>query len=167
MNVDTEIRTWLDAIAGDFVISVEAGKFVAYLRESDPQALADWLDERAESIIAIYMARQSRHLRDRLRRSAKAVDFNERVERFEDGNIDAFDDLEADYRVSDDDRRRHLRDMTHDDLTYAIKDYEGRSKANLMEAAFLRAVRRRVQQGKKVSDVFTADELRALRKSTT
>lgn len=162
MTFSERIRAWLDAIEGDIVVPVEAAKLVAAAREQFPNELAEWLDEHAETFVADRMARLSVSERATAQRRQASRAFGDAAAS-EDEAVTAF--LDVRYVVDDENTRRRLREMTRDDLEFAAADYDERAKANAFESAFLRAVAKRVTRGRVVGDVFTDDQLRALRKA--
>ncbi len=164
MSIDDRLRAWVEAIDGDLTVPVEAAKFVAQLREQDPHALSAWLDDHAESIVSERMRKLLTSDRARAQRRGAAREFATNAERAEAGENPARPSL-AWFVVDESHTRRRLRDMTYADLDFAASDYEVLSKSNAFEAAYLRAVQKRLPKNntKVVSDVLSDDLLSALR----
>jgi hypothetical protein len=161
VSFSERIRGWLESIDGDVIIPVEAAKLVAQAREQYPGELAAWLDENAAAFVGERMARATRSERSIAQRRHSPRAFAEAAGDTE--AVVAF--LDVRYVVDDMFTRRRLRDMTHADLIFVIADYDAQSAKNANEAAFLRAVAKRVPKQKKVGDVLTDEQLRALRQA--
>lgn len=165
MSVDQAIREWCDAITGDLATPIEAQKFVAHLRENAPDELAAWLDEHAAIFVCDRMGRYLGPMRARARAASSARRFQEQAAAHGSGDADAFSYLDVKFVIDDENTRRPLRDMRADDLRFAITDYESTATSNLMEAAWLKAIAKRITGKKTVGDVFTDAQLRALRQA--
>lgn len=154
-----EMRTVLDAeaVAG-YVPAIVAAHVVEKLRATDPELLRGWLDAQAESFV-----RQAINARDASRRARHRVAdsrsvFGRSVAEHAAGDKAALSlYLDAPYRLADG-SVSPLRRLTHDDLNSAAGSYDARANANMMQAAFLRALARKVTTGT-VQDHFTEDRL--------
>ena len=120
---------------------VEAAKFVAQAREQYPDELAEWLDEHAVAFVSERMTRMSNSHRATAQRRHSARVFEEAGDDPE--KLEAFLHLDSRFVIDDMNTRRRLRDMTREDLTYAIADYETQSAQAAFEAAYLRRVAKR------------------------
>jgi hypothetical protein len=80
---------------------------------------------------------------------------------------DVIDTTTQDVDVIDtsDNTRSILANLTYDELTVPIASYDKQATTLAMEAAYLRAVQKKLptDNSKTVGDVFTNDDLRALR----
>lgn len=162
------MQAWLDAIGGDFVVAVEAEKFVAAQRETHPVEFNGWLQGNAARLVTETMTRLVQSNRMKALRRASASVFADAAKRYEDGDEDAFVSIfSTDYAIDEDNTRRKFGQMVWADVEFAAKDYEDRAASNAFEAAWLRAVQKRLPKNgsKTVADVFTEDQLRALRKN--
>jgi hypothetical protein len=70
--------------------------------------------------------------------------------------------LQAVYTINDANDRKALKDMTASDILFVADQYEGRANAAKLEAAFLRAVAKKLGTGR-VADKFNNVQLDELR----
>lgn len=154
-SIDGLLRAHLNSIVGDLVAPIEAQKFVASMRERDPDGLAEWLDRRAEVVVCEVIGtllRSQRSVAQR-RQGARA---------FADAGTDVKGMLDVRYVISG--AGRLLRDMTRNDLDLVAADYDAQSIAARFEAAFLRAIKKRLPDAvSTVGDVLTEADIAALR----
>lgn len=130
--------------------AIAAQKLLAHVREVEPSALTEWLDDRAEPIVTDWIASKWNYRR--------AASRDRKAEKLRE----AMDLLHALYVVDENYTRRRLGEMRAEDLLFAASEHERDAKAALFEASFLRAIAKQLD-GKRVRDVFTAEELHALR----
>lgn len=173
MSIEQALVDVVTNLPEDFVAATYAEKFVAELREKDPDALAEWLDAQAVELVSrrlTYLCRKHKVVsnadeddpRSRFRKAAAVF--------HDDGDAAALTPftgpLAAIYVVNDGNVRKHLRDMTADELTYAADSHETLGRSNLFEAAYLRVLRKRVVEMDvaTVGEAFTNDQARTIRK---
>lgn len=160
------MRSWLDSIEGDIVVSVEAGKFVAQQRETNPVEFHAWLDENAERFVTEIMGRISVSDRAKAQRRSSSTGFADAAKRFAEGDETALDPvLDVRYVIDDDNTRRRLKEMTWSDLDFAASSYEYLAASNGNEAKVLRAIQKKLPKNgsRCVGDVFSDAQLRSLR----
>lgn len=126
----------------DVVVSVEAAKLVARLREDNPDLLRDWLWYNAEQFVSDALGSRNRSRRAHVRRTCAAVSFSQAA-----NSADPVAEL-APFRV------RHVIDINHtqrevgrmtgEDHLFVAQAYELEAVTSQMLAAFHRAVARRV-----------------------
>lgn len=141
MNIDDLIREWVAGIDGDITVSAEAQKLVAQAREKFPDDLAVWLDERAESIVGERLGEVLRSLRATAQRRRSSRVFAEIAAQVETGEID-LPLLDTRYVIEG--SYRALRMLTHADLEIVAAGYEQSVRENAFEAAYLRAIQKRL-----------------------
>jgi hypothetical protein len=151
--------------SGDYILPVLAADLVAELRKTNPSLLAGWLNANAEQFVTQVLGDQARSRRGRRAADAPRSAFKDAAERFGDGDSDALKAFDLHFVVSDDMLRRRLGDMTRADHLFVAGEHVKRSNAALFEAAFHRAVAKRIPAGKTTADVLTEDEYLRLRSS--
>ncbi len=151
--------------SGDYVLPVLAGDLVTELRQSDPALLRGWLDANAAQFLTQWLGDQARSQRGRQASDAPRSAFKDAADRFSGGDENALKQFDLHFVVSDDMLRRRLGDMTKADHLFVAGEHVKRSNAALFEAAFHRAVAKRIPAGKTTSEVLTEDEYLRLRSS--
>jgi hypothetical protein len=138
-----EMRALIDSETGgeDFIPAVVAHQLVEKLSVSDPGLLNGWLYAQAETLLAEAISSRMRSQRSSTRVRSRSTAFAQAALA---GDVSGF--LVLRY-VAADGSRRKLADFTHEDLLHAADDYGRRADSNAMEAAFFRAIARRVQSG--------------------
>jgi hypothetical protein len=153
--------------AGDYVASVVAAGLVDRLREDDPELLAGYLDLKAAVILADVVARRSNSKRQAARIGAPRKAFAEAARTFgTDGDVAVLSPFAAEYVVNDDNTRRTVANMTAGDCRFVAAKYEDAARISKLEAAFHRAVAKKVG-GKTVGEVFTEDQYLEMYRSVT
>lgn len=155
--------------AGDaYIAAAVALNVVERLREQDPELLNKFLDQNAVSIVhrAILDLEGSKRLAARASAENKKVSvFQNAVSRYEEGQKAALTSwLDTVYVVTSDNLRRRLADMDKEELEFAAARYSDRARANELQAAFLRALAKKVGAGT-VADVYEEEELSRLWRS--
>lgn len=168
---------WLDACEGELIVAVEAQKFVAYMRETNPKRFNAWLEERATHVVSEAMGRQMAGTKhgfggDHQKaspRGDKARIFGTAADHFEEGDASDLDALHANYKTEASGGYLTLAQMRHPDFTYPIAVFDKRAKSAQMHAAYLRAIRKQlpIDGSKTVEDVFTNEQLLTLREAAT
>lgn len=166
-NYAAEMREFIDeqtAAAGTYVPRAIATRIVTKLRERNPELLRGWLDEQAEHFVWQAINDRDRSTRARARQARERSAFRDAAERYQNGEPSAMVRwLDVPYTLENGSRSR-LADMTSDDLLYVANEYERQELENKMEKAFLRALARKVGDGK-VVDHLDEDQIRAIRAS--
>lgn len=153
--VDEEI----DRAGETYVAGVVAQKVVNRLRQEDPELLTKYLDQHAVTIITQMVGSISRAQRTYARANSGKQVFSKALARQEAGEPRALSAwLDTMYVVTTDDQRKRLRDMDRQDLEYAITDYTNRARSNALQAAFLRALVKKIG-ARTVGEVYSDEEL--------
>ncbi|MGW5636693.1 hypothetical protein [Streptomyces sp. NPDC003832] len=152
--------------AGDYVASVVAADLVERLRSEDPELLAGWLDLKAAVILADVVARRSNSRRQATRIGAPRKAFAEAARSFGDGDITALRPFAAEYVVDEGNTRRSVANMTADDCRFVASKYEDAARISKLEAAFHRAVAKKIG-GQLVGEVFTEGQYLEMYRSVT
>lgn len=164
MNVDAEFRAWLDKLDGGWILAVEAAKFTASARETDPKGFAEWLDENAEQFVTWRGASYERHNRAQAVARMNARRFHEAVS---NASADEVRDIFAvTFVVGAQDERKRLGAMTAADHNFVADGYERDGKRALMFAAFHRALAKKVGS-QRTDAVMTAEKVETLFSSIT
>ena len=151
----------------DWVAAVVAAKLHASLLESDPDLLDGWLRSVAPDVLRQAITLRVRQSNARARRGARAREFADAARDMEDASdgearetaarrlLSLFEQI---HTVDDSDTRKRACDMTGPEhLFVAENQYERKAAPLLMEAAFHRAVAKKV--GKRLtSAVFSAEQ---------
>jgi hypothetical protein len=159
--VHDHIARHLASIEGPFVVSEEAEKFVARMRETAPDELDAWLAERVVWLVAEEMRYQLRSNRARNRAHAGARRFAEHLDLDDTPTADDVDLYATAYRINDSNVWKTVGDMTGDDHRYVARKYEATGKRALALAAFHEIIAKRVGT-KTTAQVMDVDEYRRL-----
>lgn len=152
--------------AGDYVASVVAADLVERLREQDPELLASWLDLKAAVILADVVARRSNSRRQSARIGAPRRAFAEAARSFTGGDAEALHPFAAEYVVDEDNTRRAVANMTANDCRFVAAKYEDAARISKLEAAFHRAVGKKIGT-RLVGEVFTEAQYLDMYRSVT
>jgi hypothetical protein len=150
----------------DYIAGVVAAELVAWLDANDPDLLVGWLREMAPSLLTDVIGLRARGLRARAQRHASASAFAEAAARFESTNdAECLSVFRVTCVVSEDNLRRAVGDMTRDDHLFVASTYDRTAATAQMEAAFHRAVAKRLTKGQRTSDAMDEDTYLRLRDS--
>lgn len=166
-NYDEDFNAFLVAHlpASDFVPAALAADLVADLRRDDSDLLTGWLDLHAAAILTRSITSRLKGDRSLATRSRPMRDFADASERFGDGDAEALRPFEALCVVNEDNLRRQIGDMTKTDHLFVAQQHVKRSNAALFEAAFHKAIAKRIPAGQVTSDVLSEEEFLQLRES--
>jgi hypothetical protein len=142
----------------DFIPALVAHRIVEKLSVADPGLLNGWLYAQAEQLLSDAISARVRSARAKTRMRSKSAAFAKAALA---GDVSGF--LVLRYVVADGTRRK-LADLTADDLMYVADEYGYRAEANAMEAAFFRALAKRVPNGT-VGEHLDETQLLQLRRS--
>lgn len=155
MNIDARIRSHARKLKSGVYLQDEAETLVRRLR-----SLAEW-DDYVERYIVDHvhdlLRSELRSQRARAYRNAGRRRFKEQCD---DGDIPL---IEVHYAVNGDGLTMPLGEMTGTELRYVLADRRRSAKAAQLEMLYFAELARRVGK-RKVADVFTNDQLEALRK---
>lgn len=126
----------------DFVPSLLASQIATRLRAEEPTFLAEWLDERASTVLLIEIDRILRSERTKARSRHGARVFAAAVATGDPAEMSVF--ARVRFVVDEKNTRRALGDMTAEDHLYVAGRYETSGNRQLMLAAFHRAVAKRI-----------------------
>lgn len=162
-DYEAHLDEWMESLGDeDYIAPIEAGKFNAMMREQHPRLLAVWLDERADTITSQFIGSRIRSERAKAQGRVGARSFAEWAERFRSGEEVSI--LEVRFVIDTDNTRRELRNMTRADLAYVIQKYDQSAAQAQYEAAYLRAVQRRLRNNTvTVGEVLTDEDIARLR----
>lgn len=157
-----------DAIPeGDYVASVVAAELVEHLREQDPELLSGYLHLKAAVILADVVARRSNSKRQAARSGAPRRAFAEAASSFAtDGDVKVLSPFAVEYVVDESNTRRAVANMTADDCRFVAAKYEDAARISKLEAAFHRAVGKKIGS-KVIGEVFTEGQYLEMYRSVT
>lgn len=163
-----EMRALIDAETSHgrpYVSRYIARDIVKKLTDDDPELLQGWLHAQAEQLIWAAINERDRAARAVARASAsRAAEFAAASEDHDAGDSTALGRfLQARYVVGDG-TRRALGTLTQEDLLFVAGSYTDRARSNAFEAAFFRALARKVRSGT-VADHFTEEQITVIRNS--
>lgn len=163
------LKQWFAAIDGAYIIRDEVDAFATYMRVANRVRWHEWLDAVSGDALTRIVQSDSKGGAMRMGRdpiSPRSV-FSDAAEKFGEGDMKAMDHLSVPYVVSADNTRNVLANLTHDELTVPIQAYVKRAESNALEAAYLRAVQKKLPKdnSKTVGEVLTNAQLQTLRDS--
>jgi hypothetical protein len=155
-----ELRAVIDSEYQDGdAAPIVAARIVDKLRATDPDLLSGWLDAHAMSLLCEEIGRLDRSQRSHARAVASRGAFSQAIR---DGDVAGF--LETRYVVDEAKTRLPLSKMTGEHLRYVASGYLATANAARLEAAFFRALAKKVGSGV-VADHFTEERIHSLRRS--
>lgn len=162
----TEVRALIDVEMkpGD-IPPVIAARIVEKLRATDPELLAGYLDAHAVDTIRYDIHAILSSARGRARTVSRMGAFQDRV--INGGDPAGWLSDAVTYPIDKTGAQMPLRLMTGEQVLYAADTRTSQGKALLTEAAFLRALAKRVPAGQTVGDVFDEQQITELRQSIT
>ncbi len=162
--------------APEIVPAVAARDIVLGARASCPGALAAWLDSRAEAVVRAVITELIRRDRAKSRASAGPREFSESARRLQharqsgDAALAAAEErvgmFTTMFCVSADLVQKRVADMSGPEHEFVADAYEGSANGALMEAAFHRAVAKKVGK-RRTADVMTEQQYERLYRSVT
>lgn len=157
-----------DAIPdGDYTAPLVAADLVEKLRTEDPGLLAGWLDLRAPVFLSDTIARRSNSKRQAARTAEPRKTFAKAARSFNaDGDADALRPFAAEYVVDEDNTRRTVARMTAADCQFVAGRYDETARQAKLEAAFHRAVAKKVG-ARTVGETFTEEQYLTMYRSLT
>lgn len=164
-----EMNTAIEAAIpeADYAAPVVAAQLLDQLRAEDPELLAGWLDLRAPSILADTIARRSNSRRQTARIAAPRRAFAEAARSFTDsGDSAALRPFAAEYVIDEHNTRRSVARMTAADCLFVAGRYEDTAQQAKLEAAFHRAVAKKVGR-RTVGEAFTEEQYLMMYRSVT
>lgn len=161
-----EMRAVIDAETshGPYVSRQVAREIVEKLGVNDPELLEGWLHAQAEQLVWAAINTVDRSTRASARYSASRSAFAAAAVEHEEGDSTALGHFLAARYVVEDGSRRELATLTKADLLFVADRYDDRAKANAFEAAFFRALAKKVRTGA-VGDHFSEERIAELRRS--
>lgn len=139
-----------------------AQRIVQHLMDHDPELLTGWLRSNAANFVRDTISQIDRSSRAYNRRMAERAEFGEQVTDTESAERW----LNINYVVDQHGGRLPLRRMQGRHLVYVALGYEQDATTAKFEAAFFRALAKKVQLGH-VEDFYTEDDILRLRRSIT
>lgn len=159
-NYVAELRAIIDAetAKGPYVAAAVASHVVRKLRVTDPDLLLGFIEAQAEYLVRQMILQRDCSTRTHARLTASRSVFRESSKLHEAGQADAMTAWLHVPFVLEEGERKRLADLTAADLAFVADRYEQRANDNLMMAAFLRALKRKVGR-KTVGEVYTDQQL--------
>lgn len=139
---------------------------VANLRRHDPALLQAWLEVQAETLLWRIINLQDASNRGHDRIAASRSVFRRAADAAAEGDTGPVTAWLSQRYVVEGGGRVKLAEMTKPDLEYVATGYESRIRQNQMQAAFMKALARKVRN-RTVGDVFSEDEISQLWRSIT
>lgn len=134
-----------------------------YLLREDRELYFGWLEAHGVSTIRAALVAVDAATRQHARVTTASV-FAAAAAQAEAGDSSALRQgfLQAIYTIDTDNNRKALKDMTAADVLFVAESYEDRAKASLFEAAFFKAIAKKIGKGR-VADVYNNVQLSELR----
>lgn len=153
--------------AKSYNAGIAAHEIVEQLLGSDRELLFGWLEGHAVSTIRAAITATDAASRSYARTGTASV-FAEAALAAENGDNAPLRQgfLQAVYVVDRDNNRKAFKDMVADDVLFVAANYEDRARSAQFEAAFMKAVAKRIGKGR-VADKFNNVQLAELRQQIT
>lgn len=166
-NYAADMRTLVDeyTTGGEpYNAATLATKITDHLRHTDPDLLSGWLDLQAESMLRTTIARIDASSRGHARTTSARTAFAQAVSAHAaTGAEEVFAQwLDTRFTIGEAALRKPLRTMTRGDCQIVASSYEDRARRNNMQAAFLRAIAKKLTGDKTVGEVFNEGRLATL-----
>jgi hypothetical protein len=151
-----DMRKYLDEarLSGAYNAVTAANEIAIRIRAEDQELYYGWLEAHAVSTIRVALVQADAATRAHARTTTASV-FAAAARAAEAGNPQPLKQgfLQAVYVIDNDNNRKALKDMKAEDLDFVAASYEDRAKTQMFEAAFFRALAKKVGYGK-VEDNF-------------
>lgn len=152
------LHAWLDDLE-TFATPVEAPKFMAWMREHEPDLLENWLDGHLVDLVKHAMERRLRSDRSRARERGRARAFQRAAAHLEEtGDATPLGRFRREtYAVDAQHTRKVVGQMTAADHRWVAGSYGRQGNRLLMLQAFHRAVADRLGPDQTTEEVFTEE----------
>src|SRR3954468_10136646 len=160
MLIDDLLALHKTTLPSEFVVTIEAAKFLEQMKEKYPDDLTEWTDAHALGVITHSLRKLLQG--DRQRARGKRGQFRDATDQFDPGDPESVSVFAQRFVIDHDNMWRPLGEMTGKDHLFVAEQYTKTGRRALMEAAFHRAIAKRVGD-KRTDEVFSADELTELR----
>lgn len=162
-----DMRKLIDKLrtgGGSYNAGILAHEVAQRLLSEDRELLYGFLEAHAVHTIRTMIIASDAATRSYARHNGPASVFADAVKAAEEGDYKPLrvGFLQAIYVINIDNDRKALKDMTAEDVLFVAKSYDHRAKSALLEAAFFRAVARKIGTGR-VADSFNNVQLAELR----
>lgn len=163
----TDMRKIIDKLrtgSGNYNAGILAHEVAQRLLSEDRELLYGFLEAHAVNTIRTMIIASDAATRSYARHNGPASVFADAVKSAEEGDYKPLKVgfLQAVYVINPDNDRKALKDMTAQDVLFVASSYDNRAKSALLEAAFFRAVAKKVGKGR-VADSFNNVQLAELR----
>lgn len=153
----------------DYVLAVVADRVVKVLAAEDPDLLDGWLRLNAANFVTQFLGDQDRAARNRRNAESPRRAFSSAAKEFAAGDATGLGRIRSlfDERfvVNQDNVRRRLGDMTAADHLFVAGEHTRRANTAKLEAAFHRAIAKRIPEGQTTKDVLDEEEYERMRLS--
>jgi hypothetical protein len=141
-NYAKEMRDLIDqATEGQYTSATAAQDIVKFLRTTDPELLAGWLDAQAVYFVREAILKRDHSARTHNRIAASRSVFRQAAEDFENGDEAPLrSNFMDEVYVIDTGARMPLRLMTAEELSFVADGFNRSAKESLLREAFLRAL---------------------------
>lgn len=166
-----DMRKFIDKMrsgSGSYNAGVLAHEVAQRLLTDDRELLYGFLEAHAVHTIRTMIVAADAATRSYARHNGPASVFADAARTAEEGDDKPLrlGFLQAVYVINSDNDRKALKDMTAEDVLFVAASYDNRAKSALLEAAFLRAVAKKIGKGR-VADSFNNVQLAELRARVT
>src|SRR5688572_24046217 len=124
MTFQEHLAQFREEIEGDFVIPVEASRFLELMRKEHPGELFSWMEDNALRFVSEALRKaELRHRSIAIRRASSRA-FASAAEKFAEGDSDDLSLFRTAFVIDEDNTRRHLADMRGKDCFFVASGYE-------------------------------------------
>lgn len=163
-NWAEEVRHWVDKIAAEqegrpYQARALASEVIHQLKSEDLDLLLGFLYAQAEEMIYQMIKRRDASARTAARHRRPSSRFAEAVRQSRAGDDTHLRQWLSAPFTTVDNLRKPLGEMTRGELEHTASTYSTRASQNLMTAAFLRVIARKLRDGEQVKARFTESDL--------
>lgn len=150
MRLDEHLRSFIDSLDSGWTVPEAAEKFLA---DVPSDVLLEWQDARVRAHIAVAIRTYTGNQRRQAVRSA----FTKAAAELDPDDVESCSHFRSLWTV--DGVQMRLADMRRDDCITVANDFEADANEFKFRAAMHRAIAKKLTGGKKVSEVFTEEQI--------
>jgi len=160
MLIDDLLAKHKATLPSEFIVTIEAQNFLDAMHAQYPGELAEWTHAHALDVVTNNL--WCMLFGDRQKARGRRGRFRDATDQFDPADAESVDVFSQRFVIDHDNMWRRLGEMTGKDHLFVADQYTKTGRRALMEAAFHRAIAKRVGD-RRTDEVFGPDELTELR----